>query len=117
MRRHPQIGYEILRSIDFLARSAEMVLSHQERWDGGGYPRGLAGEDIPIAARIFAIADTYDAMTSHRPYRRALGPEAAREEIARCAGTQFDRRCAEAFLSMTQAELAELARPTAGLPI
>jgi cyclic di-GMP phosphodiesterase len=117
MRRHPRIGYDILRSIDFLARSAEMVLSHQERWDGGGYPRGLAGEDIPIAARIFAIADTYDAMTSHRPYRRALGPDAARAEIARCSGTQFDRRCAEAFLSMTQEELTELARPTAGLPI
>ena len=117
MKRHPQIGYDILRSIDFLKTSAEMVLSHQERFDGGGYPRGLAGEQIPIAARIFAIADTYDAMTNHRPYRRALSAEAARDEIARCAGTQFDQRCAEAFLSMTQAELAEIARPTDELPI
>ncbi|HEX9307117.1 MAG TPA: HD domain-containing phosphohydrolase, partial [Anaeromyxobacter sp.] len=79
MKRHPQIGYDILRSIDFLKTSAEMVLSHQERFDGGGYPRGLAGEQIPIAARIFAIADTYDAMTNHRPYRRALSAEAARD--------------------------------------
>jgi HD-GYP domain-containing protein (c-di-GMP phosphodiesterase class II) len=94
-----------------------MVLSHQERWDGRGYPRGLVAEDIPIAARIFAIADTYDAMTSDRPYRKALSADAAREEIARCAGTQFDRRCAEAFLSMRHAEMLELARPTETLPI
>jgi putative nucleotidyltransferase with HDIG domain len=117
MKRHPRIGYEILRSIDFLARSAEMVLSHQERWDGGGYPRGLVAENIPIAARIFAIADTYDAMTSDRPYRKALSADTAREEIARCAGAQFDRRCADAFLSMPHSELLELARPTATLPI
>jgi putative nucleotidyltransferase with HDIG domain len=117
MRRHPQIGYDILRSIDFLERSADMVLAHQERFDGLGYPRGLAGDEIPIAARIFAIADTYDAMTSDRPYRKALSPEAARVEIARCSGTQFDPRCAEAFLSMRQRELADLARPTAALPI
>jgi putative nucleotidyltransferase with HDIG domain len=117
MKRHPQIGYEILRSIDFLEHSAQVVLSHQERFDGRGYPRGLAGEAIPITARIFAIADTYDAMTSHRPYRKALSAQAARDEIARCAGTQFDPRCAQAFLSMTQAELTALARPTPDLPI
>src|SRR5512133_2309141 len=117
MRRHPQIGYDILRSIHFLEAPAEMVLAHQERYDGGGYPRGLKGEEIPIAARIFAIADTFDAMTSHRPYRRALSAQFALEEIARCSGTQFDPRCAEAFLSMTQAELAELARPTTVAPV
>jgi len=117
MRRHPQIGYDILRSIHFLESSAEMVLTHQERFDGGGYPRGLAGEAIPIAARIFGIADTYDAMTSHRPYRRAVSGEEARAEIARCSGTQFDPRCADAFLSLTPAELAELSRPTDVLPI
>ncbi len=116
MKRHPQIGYDILRSIDFLAPSAEIVLSHQERFDGGGYPRGLARDQIPVAARIFAIADTYDAMTSDRPYRKALSADAARAEIARCAGSQFDPRCAEAFLSMSQSELADLARPTATLP-
>jgi putative nucleotidyltransferase with HDIG domain len=117
MKRHPQIGYDILRSVDFLERSAEMVLAHQERFDGQGYPRSLAGDEIPIAARIFAIADTFDAMTSDRPYRKALSVEAAREEIARCSGSQFDPRCADAFLSMRQVELADLARPAAELPI
>ena len=117
MRRHPQIGFEILKSIEFLGSSAEMVLCHQERFDGGGYPRGLAGEQIPIAARVFAIADTFDAMTSDRPYRRALSAEAARAEIARCAGTQFDPRCADAFLSMRPEEIADLARRTEVRPI
>ena len=117
MRRHPEIGHDILKSIGFLERSAALVLAHQERFDGRGYPRGLAGEDIPIAARIFAIADTFDAMTSHRPYRRALSAERAREEILRCAGTQFDRRCAEAFLSIPQPVLAEIAKPTDVLPV
>jgi HD-GYP domain-containing protein (c-di-GMP phosphodiesterase class II) len=117
MRRHPQIGFDILESIQFLGTSAEMVLCHQERFDGRGYPRGLAGEAIPIFARIFSIADTFDAMTSNRPYRRALSPETARAEIERCSGTQFDPRCAEAFLSMKQEELDALARPTEVPPI
>ena len=117
MRRHPQIGYDILRSIHFLAASAEMVLAHQERWDGAGYPHGLSGDAIPIGARIFAIADTYDAMTSDRPYRKAGSREAARAEIAKFAGTQFDARCAEAFLSMKEAELDELARLAGAPPI
>jgi putative nucleotidyltransferase with HDIG domain len=111
MRKHPQIGYDILKSVDFLKRSAEVVLCHQERFDGGGYPRGLVGEDIPLTARIFAIADTFDAMTSNRPYRKALDPEIARQEIDRCAGSQFDPRCAEAFLSMSLADLREIAKP------
>ncbi len=117
MKRHPEIGFEILRSIDFLKPAAEMVLAHQERMDGGGYPRGLSGEAIPIAARIFAIADTFDAMTSDRPYRKALSAAAAREEIARYSGTQFDPRAADAFLSMPQPELDALAEPTDELPI
>jgi response regulator RpfG family c-di-GMP phosphodiesterase len=116
MRRHPQIGFNILKSIDFLRPSAEMVLSHQERFDGRGYPRGLAGDQIPIGARIFALADTFDAMTSDRPYRRALSPEVARAEIARCAGTQFDPRCAEAFLSILPADMAAVGQ-TKALPI
>jgi putative nucleotidyltransferase with HDIG domain len=115
MRRHPQIGFNILRSIDFLAGPAEMVLSHQERFDGTGYPRGLAGEAIPLSARIFALADTYDAMTSDRPYRSRVAPELARTEIRRHVGTQFDPACAEAFLSLSQDELAELARAR-GIP-
>jgi response regulator RpfG family c-di-GMP phosphodiesterase len=117
MRRHPQIGFNILQSIDFLEGPAEMVLCHQERWEGGGYPRGLSGEAIPLSARIFAISDTFDAMTSDRPYRRRQTPDAARAEITRCAGSQFDPRCAEAFLSLTPAELEDLARPTDERPI
>ncbi len=117
MRKHPQIGYDILRSIEFLGPSAEVVLCHQERWDGGGYPRGLAGDAIPLAARVFAIADTFDAMTTNRPYRRGLPVEAARAEIARFSGTQFDPRCADAFLSMRPEEIAALAHPTDGRPI
>ena len=117
MRKHPQTGFNILQSVEFLDVPAQVVLSHQERWDGSGYPRGLAGEAIPIGARIFAIADCFDAMTSDRPYRKSGTVEAARSEIARCAGTQFDPRCADAFLSMTPDELAELARTTAARPI
>ncbi len=117
MRKHPQTGWTILQSIPFLDVPAEIVLCHQERYDGGGYPRGLRGDAIPIGARIFAIADTFDAMTTDRPYRRRLPPEAARAEITRFAGTQFDARCAEAFLSIRQAELDELARPAGAKPI
>jgi response regulator RpfG family c-di-GMP phosphodiesterase len=100
MRKHPQIGYEILKNIEFLASAAMIVLCHQERWDGQGYPNGLHGPDIPLGARIFAVVDTLDAMTSNRPYRKALSFDAAREEIRACAGTQFDPRVAEAFLDM-----------------
>lgn len=100
MRKHPQIGYNILRSIEFLAPAAEIVLCHQERWDGRGYPNGLSGAEIPLGARIFAVVDTLDAMTSDRPYRKALSFEAAFEEIRSCSGTQFDPKVAEAFLSI-----------------
>ena len=108
MRRHPEIGHQILQSISFLSQAADIVLSHQERWDGGGYPRGLEGAEIPLGARIFAIADTLDAMTSDRPYRRGVSYGEARAEIARCSGTQFDPACVEAFLSLTVEELADL---------
>ena len=110
MRRHPEIGWQIIQSIPFLAVPAEIVLSHQERWDGGGYPRGLKGEAIPLGARIFMLADTLDAMTSDRPYRRASSYGEARAEIGRCAGTQFDPRAVEAFLTIGEEELAELRR-------
>ncbi len=117
MRKHPQIGFNILGSVDFLQIPAEMVLCHQERYDGGGYPRGLSGEAIPLSARIFSVADCFDAMTSDRPYRKHTTHENARREIQRCAGTQFDRRCADAFLSLTEAELAELTGPSEERPI
>ena len=108
MRRHPDVGYRILQAIDFLRPAAEIVLAHQERWDGGGYPRKLRGEAIPLGARIFAIADTLDAMTSDRPYRKAATFAQARLEIARCGGSQFDPRCVAAFAGIPDEELEAL---------
>lgn len=101
MKKHPQIGYDILSNIEFLSRAADIVLCHQERWDGKGYPYGLCRTDIPLGARIFAVVDTLDAMTSNRPYRKALSFDAAREEIKTCAGTQFDPQVTEAFLHVS----------------
>jgi putative nucleotidyltransferase with HDIG domain len=100
MRRHCDIGFSVLERIPFLKEAAEIVLSHQECFNGSGYPRGLRGEQIPIGARIFAVADTLDAMISDRPYRKALPITAAREEIRRHAGTQFDPQVVDVFLSM-----------------
>ena len=90
MREHCARGYNMLRKIPFLAGAAEIVFCHQEHYDGNGYPNRLAGREIPIGARIFAVADTLDAITSDRPYRKARGFDLAREEILRCSGTQFD---------------------------
>jgi len=98
MRRHPDIGYDMLKGVRFLAGPAEIVHSHHERFDGKGYPAALAGDQIPLGARIFAVADTFDAMTSDRPYRRALPWDAARDEIVRNTGSQFDPQVVEAFL-------------------
>jgi putative nucleotidyltransferase with HDIG domain len=103
MRKHPRVGYEILESIQFLSNAAEIVYTHQERWDGQGYPLGLAGNSIPLGARIFAVADTLDAITSDRPYRKAGPFETAWEEVRRCSGTQFDPKVVEAFLSVSPA--------------
>jgi ribonuclease P protein subunit RPR2 len=97
MRRHPEIGWEILRGIPFLERASEIVRYHHERWDGTGYPEGLEGEEIPLAARIFAIADALDAITTDRPYRPAAPLAEARKTIAAGAGTQFDPRVVEAL--------------------
>jgi response regulator RpfG family c-di-GMP phosphodiesterase len=97
MRRHPDIGHQMIQSIPFLATPAVIVLSHQERFDGGGYPRKLRGEEIHIGARIFAVADTLDAMTSDRPYRKATSFENAMAEVQRCAGSQFDPEVVRAF--------------------
>ncbi|HEV2462813.1 MAG TPA: HD domain-containing phosphohydrolase [Acidobacteriaceae bacterium] len=90
MREHCARGYQILKKIPFLHDAAQIVYSHQEHFDGTGYPRQLKGDEIVLGARIFAIADTLDAITSNRPYRRANSFEAARQEILRCSGTQFD---------------------------
>ncbi|MGZ8630892.1 MAG: HD-GYP domain-containing protein [Actinomycetota bacterium] len=100
MREHPTIGAQIVSPIRFLAGAIEIVQSHHERWDGEGYPSGLRGERIPLAARVFAIADSFDAMTSDRPYRAAMPAERALEEIRQGAGTQFDPSVVRAFLDL-----------------
>ena len=100
MREHPSIGAQIVSPIRFLAGAVEIVQSHHERWDGGGYPKGLRADEIPLAARVFAIADSFDAMTSDRPYRVAMPVEQALEEVREGAGTQFDPTVVRAFLDL-----------------
>ncbi len=102
MKKHPGMGYRMLKHIRFLTPALEIVHCHQERWDGSGYPHGLKGEDIPLGARIFATVDTFDAMTSDRPYRAALSIEAARDEIRRFSGIQFDPKVADVFLAIEE---------------
>jgi ribonuclease P protein subunit RPR2 len=100
MKTHPLIGVQIVAPIAFLGNAVEVIRCHHERWDGRGYPDGLAGENIPLGARIFSVCDTFDAMTSDRPYRRALPFDFAVEEIERNGGTQFDPVVVDAFVQM-----------------
>lgn len=108
MREHCERGYRMLRKIPFLREAAEIVYSHQERYDGKGYPRGLSGDQIHIGARIFSIADTLDAITSDRPYRGANSFSAAQAEILRCSGTQFDPAIVDVFLQTPYSTWVEL---------
>ena len=100
MKQHPEQGAKILSAIPFLGRALDVVRHHHERWDGGGYPEGLRGEEIPLWARTFAIVDTVDAITSDRPYRQGRPLEVAVDELRKGAGTQFDPACVEAFASI-----------------
>jgi HD-GYP domain-containing protein (c-di-GMP phosphodiesterase class II) len=100
VQRHPAAGASLVEPIRAARPALPYVLYHHERWDGGGYPEGLSGRQIPIEARVLAVADAFDAMTSNRPYRRAFTTERALEEIERCAGTQFDPTVAAAFLEV-----------------
>jgi putative nucleotidyltransferase with HDIG domain len=115
MRTHCEIGFKMVKRIPFLSEASDIVHSHQEFFDGSGYPRGLQGDEIPLGARIFAVADTLDAMISDRPYRRALSIETAREEIKRCSGTQFDPEVVAVFLGMPDTLWNEL-RENIGKP-
>jgi putative nucleotidyltransferase with HDIG domain len=109
MAQHPLIGAEIVRGIEFLANAAEIIRHHHERWDGKGYPDGLAGEDIPPAARVFAVADVFDALTTERPYRHASSLPAAREMITAGSGSQFDPAVVDVFNSIDDETFAEIA--------
>lgn len=128
MRQHCTLGYEMVGKIPFLRDASEIVHAHQESFDGTGYPRGLRGQEIPLGARIFAIADTLDAITSDRPYRKGRTFAEARQEIAGCSGGQFDPEIVEVFLrvppehwralrdevaGMAPGEFSELCRPHA----
>jgi cyclic di-GMP phosphodiesterase len=115
MRTHCEIGYNMLIRIPFLRDAAEIVLAHQEFYDGSGYPQGLKGDQIPLGARIFAVADSLDAMVSDRPYRRALPMSHALEEIKRCSGSQFDPQVVKVFLSIPEQHWLDL-RENLGSP-
>src|SRR5271165_1295640 len=110
MREHAYRGYQILKKIPFLQEAAEIVYSHQEKYDGTGYPRALKGKEIPLGARIFAVADTLDAMINNRPYRAAQTLAAAREEIKRFSERQFDPEVVEVFLSLPETIWGDLCK-------
>ncbi len=110
MEQHPVIGSQIVSEIAFLGDAAAVVRSHHERWDGQGYPDGLRGDAIPLAARVFSVADVLDALTSDRPYRPASTIPVAREMIVADSGTHFDPRAIEAFQRIPDARFAEIAQ-------
>jgi HD-GYP domain-containing protein (c-di-GMP phosphodiesterase class II) len=110
MRQHPVYAYELLSPIPFLKPSLEIPYCHHEKWDGSGYPRGLRGEQIPLAARIFAVVDVWDALSSNRPYRSAQPQESVYLYLREQAGKHFDPRVVEAFMSIQAPEISN-ARP------
>jgi cyclic di-GMP phosphodiesterase len=119
MQRHAQIGFDLVKDIAFLSDASEIVLSHHERYNGGGYPRGLRGEEILPGARIFAVADSFDAITSDRPYRRASSFASGRETIRQLSGSLFDPQVVSIFLSIpeeTWPAIAKEERQTAARP-
>jgi len=104
MKRHPELGWALLQRVDYLRPASIVVLQHQEKWDGSGYPFGLRGDTIVVGARVFHVVDALDAITSDRPYRKARGYGDARAEIVRCRGSQFDPRVVDAFLEISEEE-------------
>jgi response regulator RpfG family c-di-GMP phosphodiesterase len=117
MQHHVQIGYDLVKGIPFLADAAEIILAHHERCDGSGYPRGLKAEEIALGAKIFAVADSFDAMTSNRPYRSAMPFEVARDEIQRAAGKLFDWTVVRAFLAISVSRWAAIREEAASVQI
>jgi diguanylate cyclase (GGDEF)-like protein len=117
MRRHTIIGERILQAAPALRSVAKLVRSSHERWDGEGYPDGLGGEQIPLGARVVAVCDAYDAMTTNRPYRNRINEPAALAELRRCAGTQFDPAVVEAFAHVLEREMSAAAAPLHTRPL
>ena len=116
MKRHPEIGYQMLSEVSFFRELAEVVRCHHERYDGQGYPRGVSGENIPIAARILSVLDAYVAMTSERPYRKTRTHEDAMQEVLRHAGTQFDPVVVRALAEAERRGLFGEGRENGGRP-
>jgi putative nucleotidyltransferase with HDIG domain len=114
MKEHAYHGYQIVKKIPFLAEAAEIVYSHQEWFNGNGYPRRLKGDEIPLGARIFSVADTFDAITSDRPYRPAQSLQAARDEIDKFSGRQFDPEIVKVFLEVPDKIWEDLRKEIAG---
>lgn len=102
MKKHPVYAYQILSRIEYLRPAIDVPYCHHEKWDGSGYPRGLKGEEIPLSARIFAVADVFDALTSNRPYRKAWSRESALEYIKKESGKHFDPKIVEIFLKAVE---------------
>jgi ribonuclease P protein subunit RPR2 len=117
MRRHPVVGAEVLADLAFLGRAIDVVRHHHERWDGGGYPDGLAGVEIPLWARMFAVVDAVDAMTSDRPYQRPCTLDAALGVLSEEAESQFDPFCVDAFLRLDRARVEGFLEQRDALPL
>ena len=115
MRKHVEYGYSMLKGIPFLKDASFLVLHHQEKYDGTGYPQGLKREEIVMSARIFALADTYDSMTTDRPYRKALPDMDARNEILRCRGSQFDPVVVDTFFKIPESKWSKVKEDVAGM--
>ena len=116
MRRHVEIGHRLLRRLPEFWEGAELVLAHHERHDGKGYPRGLQGDELPLEVSVISVADTYDAMTSDRPYRRGMAWEQVRAELLRCRGTQWRETAVDTFVAMIEDERREATRQPVALP-
>ncbi len=109
MRKHPEVGYRIVKRIGFLKDAAEIVYTHHEQFDGSGYPRGIKSGSIPLGARMFMVADAYDALTSERSYRSPLTYEAAAAEIKKLSGSHFDPVIVDTFMAIAPEELQLIA--------